>query len=478
MESLVNIQDIRDQFVRVLRIEETTAWEECLRSMRGGGTPVVTVFVFHGPTGIGKSHLLKELRRWTEAEGIPWTWVNFDHDEVDARYDDDAGQIALLKDLQERLAQSLALKGTPLLPEQTNPTKAEHFLEYARSVQSFYNLPIAIFLDTLEECQSVNLSWLEKNVLSPLLIANRTAIAVGSRRHQEWEEFDIRRRTQEWELTPFNDEATQAQVGRLVEAGAAWQFADRMRKLTAGLPGANLFVAEQLYQAQHGAQIKPETLDDPERLMELRTELVEEYLFRKVQDTGLRAIILRLAPLRQFDYSLLQQFLPEFLPDIYKGQPFRVFRKLVTDLLGTTLVEWSPPRRGYAVQDAVRYILSAYLHAHESDTYRQINQFAAAWFKEEVFAKGNFFYIVDRLYHVGQLWSQPKSDPALGKLLITEMTICLDRLEQIRGTDATREADLIAKGLAGDDLVSALSSENLVSLRKLVEARFGLSDHA
>lgn len=347
MESAALI--LRDEFIG--RDDEIRAWRRTMNALREGATPFETVVAFIGPVGIGKTRLLRELQHQAGNEGLPYAYVTLHKD---------TSEEGLLKDLENSIIHSLSLKVTSLIPDRSLSLSADRFLNYVRTIQSFYSLPVLFFIDTLDQCHPDLFGWLERKLLNPLVNTNRTLISIGSRRRLEWVEFDIRRRAQETELSPFNIDETQKQIGWLAEVGTATEFAKKLQQLTFGLPGANQFLAKELSHRYPNGHIGQEVLDTSDLRKELMSKLVKDYLFRDIDDSDLQEVLLRLADSPQFDYDFLRNEAHN-LPASYADPSFSALRKLMVRLQETALVEWNPSRKGYVVKSSVRDVLSTEL---------------------------------------------------------------------------------------------------------------------
>ena len=435
------------------RVEEIRLVNEYLGSLRDG-LEREALIVFKGVPGIGKSTLLRELRRRLSHEGVHSIYLDFE--QICAG--EQPMRTALKTVLEQLPFPALVSSGDPIeyLVEKWRG-------EIAQWSKSSRAAPPVLFLDALEECTVQILSELERDILAPALATRRSLLIATSRQSLEWDEFMVRRAVLEYDLKPFVVSATREQIG---DESLAIQIQD----LTGGIPGANVEIFEELQGR----------IDDfQERREELTLNLVEKYIFEQLiprVDWKVRHALQILSPLRQFDYDSIAMILSTLLPEDWaKDTSAREFRQLVRDMQRTTqVVEWDGKKRSFVIVRPIRYLLDRYLYVDYRRRRQGERYNAIHWLALQIYEKRTLeepVYIWDVLYHKARLWTGSQLDPALNKELIDSLTHCLRRVTRDKDEPASRapqDMELIRRSLDDDDLKEALRG-SLDSIRQVLE---------
>jgi|GEM_PF-2750573 len=477
-----------------------------LEILQASGGVFQCVVNFYGIPGIGKTALLTEILQ--RAQRGAWDSRQF------------APTLSALTDLAGRWEDLHPYKvGPEVLAHQMYQLEGQtkrHDLEFAKALEAFRSLPppdpdneevwytfrqkakqvadtfslyvyrhakqqrqpVMLLLDNSEELPVDAFDWLEFEVFSPLVQADRILLVVASRSPVRWKRFEVRRRVL---LRKLNPPEYSEQL--MVQQAPSWsKLAPNIIKLTFGYPWGNQAVVEALEQIGKPQAIKPTDFEQhrPELLQWLTTQVVEKRLLADVA-TDLSDALHIVAPLRQFDVTTLRALLPEFAAGKFKGRGGNYFLLMLNRLVDTALVEWSAERKAYVLDDTLRRILALDLETRDPDLSLRIHRRAidlfGRWLEEVPDSRS--CYLVECLYHRAQvLRFQGKGQPEIAVEVQQGLQAALERFYRqavIEGDrhDASRlvldDASRLVNRLALDDeLVTLLGQDAVDSMEEVV----------
>ena len=200
-------------------------------------------------------------------------------------------------------------------------------------------------------------------------------------------------------------------------------LAEEILKWTGGVSELVKFLIRELGRHSIG------TLEDyyahkKELLKGAYREHVDAVVFNGLPEPARQAMPI-LSLLRRFDVSTLRSILPQIIPD-FESYTTRQYLELI-DQLGSR-VQWRD-EGGYALDDALRTILSNYIQAYDQPTYRKVHRVAERVYKGWLQGRYRNYYLREMLYHkVAQETLSPEIDfPSIVQLVSVVL------LEYIRG---------------------------------------------
>lgn len=387
----------------VNREEEINLIEDRIGTIRYGGSVFKVVINFYGVVGIGKTYLLKKLRELILDKELPCAYVDLAERDYSAQ-----DRLLLLEDLADRLPNSA--DGAPLTASVNNPegdlqTTLEAFLNYIDHLTRQCSEPVVFLFDTLEKGDQELLDWLEDAVISPLIQTDRVLVVVASRAAYRWKRFEVRRRSESHQLGPFSEKTTERQLPSEYNA-----LAPKFVQLTHGHPFGNSRVLESVRQIEQevGRPLHPDDFENYQKrlIQELVDKLIVPHVMEGVSSEIRRACrVMALA--RQFDVNMLRRLLTQFVEDPFAGKSAAYFLRVVGEMVKTTLVEWSSDRKGYKLDDTIRWMLALNMRLLARERYEEINrkliELYTEWINEVPENRSGF--IIERLYHEACLQS-------------------------------------------------------------------------
>jgi hypothetical protein len=379
--------------------------EERVEIIQSGGSVFQVVINFYGVVGIGKTALLRELERRVDEQGLPHVFVNLEaHPEAQTFGPSNAA--ALVRAMTAQIAPSgpagRSAEARELTPEHLDEW-AGTFIEALREAMQSQGEPALLFFDTLEGADKEMVDWLEEALISPLIRTDRVLVVVASRAPHRWKRFEVRRRAYPAPLDPFDDETTRQQLPPSYTA-----LAPEIIHLTRGHPYANAQVIESVQHIEQEADgaLPPADFEAyQERLIEnLVDGLIEDRIMEEVPAEIRRAYRVMALP-RQFDVNVLRRLLTQFVEDPFQGKSAAYFLGVVGRMVKTTLVEWSSDRRGYVLDDTIRWMLALHMRLTDEARYVRIQRALIELYEEwiERVPENRSGFIIERLYHTACL---------------------------------------------------------------------------
>lgn len=393
-----------DKFVG--REKEINLVEERVGIIQYGGSVFQAVINFHGVIRIGKTVLLQELRRRIRDKGLPCALINFDEKEYSFS---SQSQMMLLEDIAGNLSNGagkavlMKFAGEPV--ESQLQVAVQALLDCVGDLARHHNAPAVLLFDTLERCDEKLLDWLEDKVISPLIRTDRVLVIVASRAPHRWKPFEVRRRAYQHRLGPFNEKTTKKQLPQEYSA-----LAPRVVHLTHGHPFGNVQILQSVRQIEReiGRSFGLTDFDEYQKrlVQELMDQLIEPFVMQDVP-ADIRHAYRVVALARQFDVNVLRRLLTQFVEEPFAGKSAAYFLSVVGMMVKTTLVEWSSARRGYVLDDTIRWMLALNMKLSARERYEEINQELIGLYDEwtERVPENRSGFIIERLYHEACLQS-------------------------------------------------------------------------
>jgi len=192
------------------------------------------------------------------------------------------------------------------------------------------------------------------------------------------------------------------------------ELAEEILKWSGGLSGLVKFLIQELGKYSIGT-LEDYHAHEKELLKGAYREHVDEVAFSHLPESARQAMPI-LSLLRRFDVSTLRSILPQIIPD-FESYTTRQYLELI-DQLGSR-VQWRD-EGGYALDDALRTILSNYEQAYKQPTYRKVHRVAELMYEEWLQEKQRYrdYYVREMLYHkLAQETLSPETDfPGLVQL--------------------------------------------------------------
>ena len=353
------------------------------------------VLFFYGVPRVGKTRLLEECRLMASSRGMPTAFVDFDKEYTQRRYEDESGKTQLAFDLMQALVESAdAPAGNPIFLEKDNSlVAAEKLQDYIRWLQGFLKKPIALLFDTLEESPGPTFSWLQDELLAPLLDTSRILVGMagwaGYRESKAEFHWPIVRRMFSHHLRPFTEEETRQHLDSM-DSSHRWSSHPRVFDFTGGLPGLN----------------EEAVSTSANNITELLKHIVD-VIFKRAGKKELqpleRDLLSALSVLRKFDTLLLMHITDSLWPDEYKNIDRPRAREILKSLRDTSFLEIHPNSYGYVIPHDLRRVLNAEQRERDTKRHFKVHCLAARWFREQV-KEGDVVDVADELYHLAGAW--------------------------------------------------------------------------
>jgi len=340
------------------RKEQIGLMEDCIGIVQYGGSVSWAVINFHGVVGIGKTALLRELQTRIISKELPCAFIDF-----------------------------------------AEPQSRTSVREAAANLTKDHHAPAVLFLDTLEKAEPELLDWMEDEVIGPLIRTDRALVIAASRIPHRWKQFEVRRRVYAAPLDRFDEPTTREQLPEQYSA-----LASRIMRLTYGHPFGNVYVLQDIQKIEQEVGRPFERADFDEYQTRLVQELVEQLIERVVMEgvsPDIKQAYRVMALARHFDVNVLRRLLTRFVQEPFADKSAAYFLGVVGAMVKTTLVEWSSARRGYMLDDTIRWMLALHMKLTNRQRYEQINQELIGLYDEwiERVPENRSGFIIERLYH-------------------------------------------------------------------------------
>jgi hypothetical protein len=297
---------------------------------------------FHGPRGSGKSWLLHRLRdRLAEEFGDQITLLFFPLDPCNP---DLAEKV--LRDACDQL-------GLPTPPAATmddlNWWLVDRCQNHPRS--------IVIIMDELDKVEPEPLKALENYFILPLCRIPRLLLVLGSRVPRprgRLGDVELKRRTENVELPPFNEARTREQIAAL---GYNADLAPHILAVGGGYPLSNAVLAAGW------------TTDPGRALQDCAGALLDG-----VED-DLRPYFWALCPLDSIDVDRMAPLLAAYFEELEEHWDRQRCQRILMDMVSTRLVQWGRwTSSGYGMDPAVRQVLRSAMQRNQPERWDKLSQ--------------------------------------------------------------------------------------------------------
>ncbi len=400
----------------VNRVEQLNMVREILNKIIQGRFQPYTIINWYGIPGIGKTTLGLMIKELCEKISVPFLCTDF-HD----KYSDDEKILRKLeytndytlvlediineyknqipKGFQEVLIQYRKEKNSELRQECFKHA-VDAFLDFLNELTT--KGPVVLLFDSTEFADPDFIIWLEKKIIIPLLMTGKCLFIWTGRYQQVWNEYGVRQRVILEKLDPLPLEATKQHIESILKKNPlpyettkeeVESEGARIYRLTLGHPLCN----EEMVGAIREYKAKGENADDHYLIHILMEKVIDVFVMKGIEP-ALNQACRTLATIRQFDVTILQQILSKFV--IYFKET-KSYLKVIGEFTATSLVEWDSNRKGYALDEIIRHILSQYMRLKEKEQYLDIIETAADIYKtyiEEV-TENRSIYVLERLFH-------------------------------------------------------------------------------
>ncbi|MCS6937771.1 MAG: hypothetical protein NZM94_00790 [Roseiflexus sp.] len=408
---------------------------DALQGIANGKTEQARTIVFRGERGLGKSwlvlhlhrHVLREeaprllpqrrivsflinltppVNRGTGETALAGEWHITSEEALLIASKDEQSFEPVLRRLLNWLAEQLEVVRAPFAP--VRDLSAWLAMDVRQKLDKEPNLVICLILDSVFETNHAFLDVLERYVLAALAALPRVLIVMTGRgRPYLWKSPYLRAERDEQPLSPFKDDHVIDQIRRtfretsdLPEAvnqlsdAAFTRLAQRVIETGGGYPLTNHLLAMALVRRAFD-MLPDDQRNNAERLAEvldqtpINVEILEQVADRLLEVVPaddrhtLREAFEALCVLKD---GFRENEMPYLLAARRNGKPeepeyaLPEMRKLRDRLLETNLVRWQDKR--YALDEAVRAVLEAYLKLAHPDVWKRLHQSAARLYQE------------------------------------------------------------------------------------------------
>ncbi|MDW8213257.1 MAG: hypothetical protein RMJ55_06860 [Roseiflexaceae bacterium] len=408
---------------------------DALQGIANGKTEQARTIVFRGERGLGKSWLVLHLHRHVLREEAPrllpqrrivsflinltppvnyitgetalaGEWHITSEEALLIASKDEQSFEPVLRRLLNWLAEQLEVVRAPFAP--VRDLSAWLAMDVRQKLDKEPNLVICLILDSVFETNHAFLDVLERYVLAALAALPRVLIVMTGRgRPYLWKSPYLRAERDEQPLSPFKDDHVIDQIRRtfretsdLPEAvnqlsdAAFTRLAQRVIETGGGYPLTNHLLAMALVRRAFD-MLPDDQRNNAERLAEvldqtpINVEILEQVADRLLEVVPaddrhtLREAFEALCVLKD---GFRENEMPYLLAARRNGKPeepeyaLPEMRKLRDRLLETNLVRWQDKR--YALDEAVRAVLEAYLKLAHPDVWKRLHQSAARLYQE------------------------------------------------------------------------------------------------
>lgn len=362
--------------------------------------PKERVFHFFGPSGIGKSYLLKRIYSLVLAEeykeqGVTPILVN-----LDALKGSKQGFVVeLLKTVYEEFCKYTEVVANPVLKEPLVST-----LEYASMIARAISLREQIFpillLDEVNIPSQKDMQEIEEYLLVNFLHDNNRAILVTAGRSQPamFNDFDLRPNFSNIFLLPVFDEEKTGKQMEYLKPGSAI-LAGKIVKLGSGVPGNTVKLVEHV----NG---KPLDIPDEGRAVQsLLDDIKKTNNIEERYHPMLAAI------------SILQGFFPEDVIPLLQSHPQlgdgwdegrvkEVFMELNRIQVGPSgLIDWDREKKHWTMDESTRYLFEKELQMRNPDLWKKLHCTALGMYQEWGQKYNSDMYRNKSTYHQQRLQS-------------------------------------------------------------------------
>ena len=387
-----------------------------VKDVEAGIGDVHPILNIHAIAGFGKSDFLAKVKEDFQRK-LPTTLVrvtDFSGEEQEGGYRLDRMLRRMIADLQNGLPAwaQLDLEVTELASRTDQLEMAVHY--------AVENDKIALILvDDYDRLPPGTRILFNEAVLSRLVKKSERAVVILTSEQELsfTDRLDLKVHHKTRPLSRFTEDDIKTTTPQYAE------LAEEILKWTGGLSELVKFLIQELGKHSIGT-LEDYHAHEKELLKGAYREHVDEVAFSNLPEPARQAMPI-LSLLRRFDVSTLRSILPQIIPD-FESYTTRQYLELI-DQLGSR-VQWRD-EGGYALDDALRTILSNYERVYEQPTYRKVHRVAELMYEEWLQDRYRDYYLREMLYHrLAQETLSPEADfPGLVQLVSGIL------LEYIRG---------------------------------------------
>jgi hypothetical protein len=366
-----------------------------LSLLRAGKSVAESILFFHGVPMVGKSALLQAIKQRAIQNLIPTALIDFTKG-----FDDPKEKVRLVREILRQWQESADIGPLPPLVTEDEPdAAARKLVAYSRQLhQGARPTPVALLLDTVELISHEDFSWLQRNLIEPILDGEKSFMAFAARaEHIELPvelSWPVSRRTRFIALKTFTPEETKDHYKALLgeTPPTIWhkQLMSNPNWLTLGVPGLNEIAFEHSFDSEESGV----------------RYMVEQVVFKRIAQgdvAEIQDLILVMSSFRKFDYRVLAQMANHFWPHTYPESSRRLGVQLARKMKATMLMEMRQDGYGYVISPNIRRLLDDYQRFRSKQQHFETHCLSYLWFQEEV-SQGDFVSVADQIYHLAGAW--------------------------------------------------------------------------
>ena len=326
------------------------------RWLREGWSERRTI-IFHGQRGTGKSWLLYEIiYRLADMEAL--LCLPFELDTYADQKPQEAVK-AIMQKVYQAVSPGYDAQSLLIVKTETDLSRlAEGLVSQVRQNGD----ALILFLDHVDESDQTLLETLEDHLLGPLIGEPTVLLFLAGRgRQHNWKRPELRLKSVDIDLNPFETPHTRAQLSRQVPEAVA--NAEEIQALGHGYPWSSYILGSRLS-------------DPVNALNECINFLLDEH-------PDLRPYFEALCVLRAFDEVRMAPLFKAYRQDWAKKEwQYADCRDMRKAMLDTGMVKWDRNESGYIIDQALRPMLENYLRLHDSKRWRHLHQTALQLFTD------------------------------------------------------------------------------------------------
>jgi energy-coupling factor transporter ATP-binding protein EcfA2 len=306
--------------------------------------PKERVFHFVGPSGIGKSSLLKRIRfLLNKAQGIAPILLRLDA--LQGRGQEFVDEV--LKTVYDEFCKHQEIKSNPILGKPLK-SRQEYASMIVRAISLRKDIVPVVLLDEVNVPSQEDMQEIEERLLEKFLHGNNLAVLITAGRSQpSFSDFALRPNSSNiFPLSAFDEEKTGQQLERLKPGSG--QLANKVVKLGRGVPGNTVKLVD------HVSGDPPDIPNGLQAIQSLLADIKENNRIEGRYYPMLEAL------------SILQGFFPEDVVPLFQchpqlgagwdeGRVRRVFTELQQIRIGPGgVVEWDREKKHWAMDESTR----------------------------------------------------------------------------------------------------------------------------
>lgn len=499
--------------VGVDRLKQREVFTDVLIRLKESLPDTKNLLEWYGVPGIGKSSLIQLLIEESNEQNSPYVMIDFNQ-EKNILQPFVREQIFLITYIVESLEKKKTINSeivkkaiieynSSLSIEDASKYQEKKLEEVRSEFDRFVNrfvmgsegniIPLVIFFDGCEKIEGKLSSWIEKNVIEPLIRGCQCLFVWMSRYPRFWgpsmkfyklsnrltsfEEGDVRLQLREQlGLLSFHPQIAEK---------VATKVSQKVFTLTGGHPYANWVIAQQLAgwvnknltQDSVGEEANNVLFRrEPEIYKQLFNTIIINHAF-EVYDTKQRKALELCSLVRCVDASLLRRILRECTTEMdFKKSSNQYFDQLIEELRKSKLLE----TRGdgsLSLDASLRQIIRGYLIYQDKELYIKVNQTALSFYQESF--QGNngsrILYFVEEIYHiasVNQMQSMKVDIFSVAQKRLNEFPDYVDIVNLFDRLRNTLEADTELADILSAQNVSVFDISDMINQEKLLRKTF------